>query len=266
MGRGNWPAILTPSRSGTRPIPGRHWWGTSRRRWLTPRRRLPADELARSIGLPIAPPSQTGTTIGIVMPEMGDLSLREAASFLAEALLWYFWPKFLPTAGGRPSMEFRVLGSKVRKSPSRSRRFPPLDGYVAALADVKQFAGEIIEPWRRVAAVSRYSKRIGICSVRRFPYRSRRPVDTFVRFPRPISGPPDYSTPSHTSRCLRGPELSSSTSRRQKSEAMWSNTAASFLWTPRSIGSLRTASHLRTMIGSQTLSMIAPTSRSFAWH
>jgi hypothetical protein len=186
---------------------GRHWWGAVRQDLIEPVLSEEADELAASIGLPIGPSPETGTTIAIIGPDVGDLTLAETASFLAEALLWHFWPKFLPTAGGSPAMNFRIVLEGSELPIPDPRQFPPLDGYVAALDDIRRYEGEVSEAGRKVEAITRYGHRIGVASVRRFPYRSRRPVHSIVNYPRPISGPPDYSTPSHHIALLRGPEF-----------------------------------------------------------
>jgi hypothetical protein len=187
---------------------GRHWWGLPQGGVIEPVLDEAADELALSLGMSQFVGSETGTTIGIIQPQTAGMSGPETIAFLGEALLWNFWPKMLSRPDGSPAIEFRLSNEGVEFPIPDPRSFPPLDSFAAAMADVKEYAGDIAEQSRHVQAFARSGRRVGVCSVRRFPYRTRRSIGGVPsRYPKPISGPPDFSTPSHHVALMRTPEL-----------------------------------------------------------
>ncbi len=89
---------------------GRHWWGRLRGDWLGPVTGSQADEVAESLGFPLPPPGETGTTIMVLEPVLPATESDDDASPLVEAreqvvstLLWNCWPRMV--AGG---LSFRV--------------------------------------------------------------------------------------------------------------------------------------------------------------
>ena len=69
------------------------------------------------------------------------------------------WPKFLPTSSGRAAIEFHVALEGSELAIPNPRQFPPLDGFVDCLRDVREYAGDIAESGRRVEAITRYGRR-----------------------------------------------------------------------------------------------------------
>lgn len=87
---------------------GRHWLGIAENDGHTrPLLDEEADELAARLGLPRFADGDTGTTIAVVAPDLGqseddrdrDRNTDRAAEFLASTMVWNLWPRML---GHRP--------------------------------------------------------------------------------------------------------------------------------------------------------------------
>lgn len=120
---------------------GRHWWGVTRKQkhqlWVEP---LVGDEarlLAASVGLPALKKTQTGTTIAIIDPDFGGRDPKAGMEFIAQAVLWNFWPKLVDDAEGRKSMKFSITcdGEAIRVEDPSSH--PKLAPYTEALRAVR---------------------------------------------------------------------------------------------------------------------------------
>jgi hypothetical protein len=116
---------------------GRHWWGRLIDEIVEPVTGSEADELGLGLGLPPFDGTELGTTIAILDPQLDGRSPAAAMGHLAEATLWHFWPKMLPGAGGRPSMEFRVSSDGAEIPVPDPRATPPLNGFAEAMAFAK---------------------------------------------------------------------------------------------------------------------------------
>ncbi len=96
---------------------GRHWWGEQdeHHRIVDPLIREPAHRLAHSLGLGRRSREETGTTLLLLDPDLGQRTPTQAINSIRECLGWFFWPKMLARADGSPSMKFEVLldGSPV---------------------------------------------------------------------------------------------------------------------------------------------------------
>ncbi|MFD9703753.1 hypothetical protein [Lentzea sp. NPDC059081] len=111
---------------------GRHWWGNNDGDVIEPLTGPDAEVMAHRLGLRAFEAEETGTSIVVIDPELGDRDPREATSYLADAILWNLWPKMLTPAGGRPPMTFSVRhqGSEVDVPDPRNTR--PIDIFVEA--------------------------------------------------------------------------------------------------------------------------------------
>jgi hypothetical protein len=92
-----------------RQFTGRHWWGVhSADAVVEPLVGNEADALAETLGLPSFDGEETGTTIAVVAPSVGDRTPREAMEWVAAAIQWHLWPKMIASANGPAPMEFAV--------------------------------------------------------------------------------------------------------------------------------------------------------------
>ncbi|MPZ68687.1 MAG: hypothetical protein GEU71_04070 [Actinobacteria bacterium] len=107
-----------------RTFTGRHWWGRRRGEAIEPVINRGADQLAVALGFQEFPEDETGTAIGVIGPRFGDAAPEEAMSFMAEAVMWNFWPKLVPDHRGRRAMRFNfsIDGQKVDVPPLAEHR------------------------------------------------------------------------------------------------------------------------------------------------
>ncbi len=129
------------------PYTGRHWWGRLLDGVPEPAISEEADEAAALLGLPPRSGEKgLGTTVVIVAPnvapdsESGD---DETMSFIADALVWNFWPRMIDTPGAaRRTMQFSLTdgGSAVRiRNP---RTHPRLRSFVDAMDRIREEPGD----------------------------------------------------------------------------------------------------------------------------
>ncbi|MFF4442021.1 hypothetical protein [Streptomyces sp. NPDC001621] len=101
-----------------RAYTGRHWWGRVVDDVPDPMLDAEADDLADYLGLPSMPRDARGTDIVIVGANLGasmggddearPRTLRQAAEYLASAMMWNLWPLMLPDAVGNISLNCNV--------------------------------------------------------------------------------------------------------------------------------------------------------------
>jgi hypothetical protein len=94
--------------SGGPRFTGRHWWGILKGNAapVQPATGELADQLARSLGMPVRSGSQTGTTIMVLAADI-EAPPGVVASRIRSAILWHCWPKLVDLGPG-PDMQFRV--------------------------------------------------------------------------------------------------------------------------------------------------------------
>ncbi|MCG8926143.1 hypothetical protein [Lentzea sp. CC55] len=111
---------------------GRHWWGNNRGEVVEPLTGPEAEVMAHRLGLRAFEADETGTSIVVIDPELGDRDPHEATGYLADTILWNLWPKMLPDAAGRLPMTFSVRhqGTDVPVPDPRTTR--PIDIFVEA--------------------------------------------------------------------------------------------------------------------------------------
>ena len=188
----------TDTVEGPKTFTGRHYWGRVQDDYVEPLVGEEADEVARKLGLKAFPVDETGTTVAIVDPYLGERDDAEAMQWIVDAMLWNLWPKMLPEGGDAP-MRFSVTCDGVDVPVPRPSEVPHLRPFLWAHSEMN----EVIE--------HRTMKRsLGSIGVRKFiaPPGSppkvaqeagigdrlhhtclMRPVDLVVRY---LEGPPFY--------------------------------------------------------------------------
>ncbi len=84
---------------------GRHWWGVQSEEIVRPLLGPDADQLAAALSLPPFAPGETGTTVAVIAPELGDRTDEAAMEWIVQAMQWHLWPKMLSDAAGVRPME-----------------------------------------------------------------------------------------------------------------------------------------------------------------
>lgn len=129
------------------PYTGRHWWGRVVDGVPEPITGSDADAVAAELGLPSRVGRDgMGTTVFVVAPGIGveatdgsDCSME----FIADAVVWNFWPRMIDTPGGaQRSMNFRLFDNGVVKRMPDPRTHPRLRGFVEAMDRMNQSPGE----------------------------------------------------------------------------------------------------------------------------
>lgn len=196
---------------GGRMYTGRHWWGEKQRDGIVdPVTARTAVQLARRIGMPaFTGPGESGTTITVLAPDLGEKapgrsrSLRDAAVFMGEVLLWFLWPKMIDTSPCMVDSEVRLQGKKLPLPAPED--YPPLKGFVSAMRAVTRYR----EDGRTSADVDLeeiehglYNHRLGVAGFRVAPRLLRPPI---MEGREPSFLP--VGDPSHHVALLRSPEL-----------------------------------------------------------
>ena len=86
----------------------RHLWGKVKSHGVEPLTGRAAARLAADLGLPDIEAAGGGTSIVVLAPDMSGKTVEQAATFLAHALTWNFWPKMVAEGRRRPTMKFTV--------------------------------------------------------------------------------------------------------------------------------------------------------------
>lgn len=128
------------------PYTGRHWWGRLVDGIPEPLVGTEADEVASALGLPARNGRDgMGTSILVIAPAIG-LESEDGSDctmeFIAEALVWNFWPRMIDTPGGaKRSIEFRLLKDGGAVKLPNPRTHPRLRGFVEAMDRMHQEPG-----------------------------------------------------------------------------------------------------------------------------
>lgn len=196
-----------------RRFTGRHWWGQRASDGIVdPLFGDAADEIAEAIGLPKFSGDETGTTVLVIQPNLGDRTLHQAANFMALQLLWYAWPKILPLdSRGAAPMEVSVTCEHGPVQVPDPAEFPPLKGFARAMQNLRQSAAQKLSPADGVLDVEifRPKKHLGRLALERTFFSDEVQVadvgetdgNDASGFPLPINRPP------HHVALMREPEL-----------------------------------------------------------
>ncbi|MFJ1762224.1 hypothetical protein ACIOD2_18015 [Amycolatopsis sp. NPDC088138] len=128
-----------------RPYTGRHWWGRVEDEHVEPLTGDEADQVARSLGLRVFAPGETGTTLVVVAPELDEFEdATSAGHHLAETIAWHTWPLMLDERGDdRLVPQVRVEGTDV-PVPDPAASYP-LNLFVKAYRSARLPDAEILK-------------------------------------------------------------------------------------------------------------------------
>lgn len=121
----------------SRNYTGRHWWGAIKGHGVEPLTGKAAASLAAKLGFPDLESRGGGTTLAIVAPDLTGKRPEQAATFMAHALLWNFWPKMVPDGPKAPAMRFLVQCEGRPIEVPAPETTPPLNAFAEALTAVR---------------------------------------------------------------------------------------------------------------------------------
>ena len=157
-----------------RAYTGRHWWGRVLDDVPDPVLDDAADDLADQLGLPPMPPDTLGTDIVIVGANLGTVlgdddevrprTVRQAAVYLASAMMWNLWPLMLPDAAGNSRMSCRVSADGIDIPVPNPFDEPWIRPFVDAYQALEQ-APTLIRRKRPATVLGRFAVRAGIAPI-----------------------------------------------------------------------------------------------------
>jgi len=127
-----WKSYVAQESVGERRYTGRHWWGDTSGEVVEPLIGQAAESAAQKLGLRAFGPSETGTTIVVIDPNLDELEPAAAADYLAETAAWHLWPKMISVEGKAPAMRLSVTCDGVDHPVPDPRQTRPLSMFVAA--------------------------------------------------------------------------------------------------------------------------------------
>lgn len=117
---------------------GRHWWGRMSGS-IGPVEGRDASLSAKGVFSSDFADGRTGTSILVVQPDLGDLSLDEAVHRIVASVLWNAWPKMVPWPGAdEPPMHITVRSNGDNVSVPDPRSIRPFAGFAHALSEIRQ--------------------------------------------------------------------------------------------------------------------------------
>lgn len=132
---------------------GRHWWAIHGDDAFVPVTGNRAREMGSELFHRRFAPEQTGTSLLIVAPDMGEDSPSQFARRLAKAVLKHLWPK-LRSEEGRCAMRIRVLLEGVEVEIPDPTEHPVLSHFVDALDAVRQLERGEVPPLSMVRSMA----------------------------------------------------------------------------------------------------------------
>jgi hypothetical protein len=155
---------------------GRHWWGVKEKKGIAPQMGRTARALARHLGLPQFQADETGTTIAILAPRMGDEVFEGDESkfvqYLAETLVYWCWPRMLPLHARRPAIRFSVRHEGRKVAIPDPEQEPPFKNYTRAFRNLLKVQAGAESPVHQARVVpveaARPQARLGYCSMESF--------------------------------------------------------------------------------------------------
>ncbi|MFI9631583.1 hypothetical protein ACIHAX_02715 [Nocardia sp. NPDC051929] len=109
MGAALWKSYDAKESNRERRYTGRHWWGDTSEDVIEPLIGAEADAMARRLGLRTFGPTETGTTIIILDPDLDGREPANVARYLAETITCHLWPKMMSDRDGIVPMRFSVI-------------------------------------------------------------------------------------------------------------------------------------------------------------
>ena len=117
---------------------GRHWWGRFADDTVQPLKDRDAVSLGHALFSRAFEGQETGTSILVLMPDLGGGSPENDAKRLAEAVRWHLWPKMLEAQGAdvRLNIDVKYQGRSVQIFPTPGSN-PVLDSLAMCLRSVR---------------------------------------------------------------------------------------------------------------------------------
>lgn len=110
---------------------GRHWWGESEEGLPAPVTGVRADELAEALGLNRFVEGESGLTVVILDPDLGERDPAAALSYMIDALNWHAWPRLVTEDGPGIVLSAALNGAPVgvRKPEEIAPLLPMIEAY-----------------------------------------------------------------------------------------------------------------------------------------
>lgn len=142
----------------SRPFTGRHWWGDVQDDHVEPIVGIEADAVARSLGLRPFEDGESGTTLTVLDPDLGDFEddVDRTAQHLANTIAWQLWPIMLPERGRDRLVPEVNAGGRSFLVPSPEETYP-LNLFVAAFRSQRDGHGTVLECHRPRRALGRFA-------------------------------------------------------------------------------------------------------------
>ena len=127
-----------------RRFTGRHWWGVlDGSDSIEPATNESAITFSTALGMPAREAQQTGTSILIIDPFLGDEDMRSTIEDVVETVLWNFWPRMSASTPERRKLKVEVELEGERVPVPTPEEFPPLDLFAAAIAEHRTNGNEL---------------------------------------------------------------------------------------------------------------------------
>lgn len=119
---------------------GRHWWGdfNDQNSIVEPLTGEDAAGLSQALGFVQREAADTGTSIMIIDPYLADGELDVTAGSIAEALLWFFWPRLVADTPEERRIDFRMEVEGREYPIPAPEQFPPLDLFAQAMKAIRK--------------------------------------------------------------------------------------------------------------------------------
>lgn len=155
-----------------RRFTGRHWWGgLDGTDSIEPATDGIAEQLSTALGMLARSERDSGTSILIIDPLLGDEDMRSTVDDIVETVLWNFWPRMTATtpADRRLTVKVELEGETVFVPPPEE--FPPLDLFADAMAEHRAKGGDLKQIWcgRPKRLLGNLAMRKGLRADRRGP-------------------------------------------------------------------------------------------------
>ena len=131
-----------------RRFTGRHWWGVlDGADSVEPATNESAIAVSTALGMPHRNATQTGTSILIIDPIIGDEGMRATIDDVVETVLWNFWPRMAASTPEHRKLKVEVELDGEKVPVPAPEEFPPLDLFAAAMAEHRS-KGNDLQPIR----------------------------------------------------------------------------------------------------------------------
>lgn len=131
-----------------RRFTGRHWWGVlDGNDSVEPVSNEDAIAASALLGMPRRDATQTGTSILIIDPILGDDDMHATIDDVVETVLWNFWPRMAASTPECRRLKVEVELDGARVPVPMPEEFPPLDLFAAAMAE-HRLKGNDLRPIR----------------------------------------------------------------------------------------------------------------------